>query len=282
MDRYDGRFSRVLIDVFFFLLCLLMIYPFWYVLMYSLSDPTHVSLTSYYLKPVGFSFDSYLNVFSQKLVFYGFKNSVTITLVGTLISLFLTITLAYPLSRDELRGKKLFSSLVMFTMIFNGGMIPTYIVVRSYKLVDTLWALMLPNAISVYNTLIMIKFFKNIPVSLIESAKIDGYNDLKILVYIILPLSTSVIATIALFYGVSLWNAFLPGMIYINTPEKWPLQVVMRDLLNQTSAVETTLNISTETVNMATVAVTVAPIMMIYPFLQKYFVKGIMLGAVKG
>ena len=268
---------------FFTIFGLLMLYPIWYVLMFSLSDPSHIALNSYYLIPNGFSLESYKQVLGESIVYSGYKNSIIVTGVGTLISLILTGMTAYPLSREQLPGKKLFFMYIMFTMIFHGGMIPTYLIIRSLGLLDSLWALMLPAAINVYNLLIMIKFFKNIPESLIESAKIDGYNDIQILFKIIVPLSTAAFAAVGLFYAVFNWNSFLSGMMYITSNTKWPLQVVLRDLLMQSQSAESgDSRISTETFKMATVIVTILPILMVYPYLQKYFVKGVMLGSVKG
>ena len=268
---------------FFMLINIAMIYPFWYVLMYSLSDPLLKSFSHHYLTPIGFTLDSYIKVFQQNMVYTGFMNSIIITVVGTVIGLIITKTMAYPISREGLASKKHIFALIMFTMIFNGGTIPTYLVVKAYGLVNNIWALILIPTVSVYNILVMMKFFKNIPGSLIESAKIDGYNDMSILFKIVIPLSKPVIATIALFFAVMYWNSFLGGLIYINDSSKWPLQVVLRQLLTETTSSSTTdMRVSTETVNMATVMVTIAPIMAVYPFLQKYFVKGIMLGAVKG
>lgn len=167
--------------VFFILLTLIMIYPFWYVLMYSLSDPGKVSINNYYLIPDGFSLVTYKHVLRQPFLLLGYKNTAFVTATGTIISLFMTVITAYPLSREKLTGKKIYFRLILFTMLFSGGMIPTYLVIRGIGLLDTLWALIIPNAVSVYYMLIMIKFFKGIPVSLIESARIDGYDDIAIL-----------------------------------------------------------------------------------------------------
>jgi putative aldouronate transport system permease protein len=269
---------------FFVIIGLLMFYPFWYVLMYSLSDPTKVTLNNLYLIPNGFTLNTYAAAFRKSIIYTGFLNSIIVTLVGTFLSMFLSVITAYPLSREHLKGKKFFFWMIMVTMLFNGGLIPTYLTVKSYGLIDTLGALILPKAIIVYNLLIVMKFFKNVPESLIESARIDGCGEIRILFKVVLPLSKSVLATVGLFYAVTNWNAFLPGMMYLNDRAKWTLQVVLRDMLDQTtSAIDTDdLFTSPENFKMATVMISVVPILCVYPFLQKYFTKGVMLGSVKG
>ncbi|GMQ64414.1 carbohydrate ABC transporter permease [Vallitalea maricola] len=269
---------------FFVIIGILMFYPFWYVLMYSLSDPNKVTLTNYYFIPNGFTLNTYISAFKQDIIYSGLLNSIIVTVGATAISMFLSVLTAYPLSRENLKGRKGIFWFIMFTMLFNGGMIPTYLVVKEFGMIDSLWSLMLPKAIIVYNLLIIMKFFKNIPMGLIESAKIDGCSEVGILFKIILPLSTSVLATVGLFYAVYNWNAFLPGMMYLNDKTKWTLQVVLRDMLDQTTANIDTDDVFTspENFKMATVMISVVPILCVYPFLQKYFTKGVMLGSVKG
>ncbi|MCT4542147.1 MAG: carbohydrate ABC transporter permease [Vallitalea sp.] len=269
---------------FFVIIGLLMFYPFWYVLMYSLSDPTKVTLNNLYLIPNGFTLNTYAVAFKKSIIYTGFLNSIIVTLVATLLSMFLSVITAYPLSREHLKGKKFFFWMIMVTMLFNGGLIPTYLTVKSYGLIDTLGSLIFPKAIIVYNLLIVMKFFKNVPESLIESARIDGCSEIGILFKIVLPLSKSVLATVGLFYAVTNWNAFLPGMMYLNDRTKWTLQVVLRDMLDQTTSAIDTDDIFTspENFKMATVMISVVPILCVYPFLQKYFTKGVMLGSVKG
>ena len=222
----------VLNYLLFIVIGIIMVYPFWYVVMYSFSDPTQSSLSSLYLLPQGFTLESYKYAFSKKILFTGFFNSVFLTVVGTCVNMLLTICLAYPLSRDKLPGKKYFSAFVVFPMLFNGGMIPTYLVIKQFGLMDSLWSLIASLAINVYNLLILSKFFKSIPESLIEAAKIDGCGDVMTLVKIILPLSKASLATISLFYAVQHWNEFLRATIYINTDSKWPLQVVLRNIID--------------------------------------------------
>ena len=275
----------VLNYLLFIVIGIIMVYPFWYVVMYSFSDPTQSSLSSLYLLPQGFTLESYKSAFSKKILFTGFFNSVFLTVVGTCVNMLLTICLAYPLSRDKLPGKKYFSAFVVFPMLFNGGMIPTYLVIKQFGLMDSLWSLIASLAINVYNLLILSKFFKSIPESLIEAAKIDGCGDVMTLVKIILPLSKASLATISLFYAVQHWNEFLRATIYINTDSKWPLQVVLRNIIDMVandlnSGGEVFMN--PENFKMATIVITVFPIICVYPFLQKHFTQGVMMGSVKG
>ena len=271
---------------FFILLAVIMFYPFWYVLMFSVSDPSRRALDSLYLLPYNPTLLTYKNALKEPLIQSGIRNSVIVTLFGTAINLILTVTTAYPLSRPDFPAKKLIFAAIMFTMIFNGGIIPTYIVVRSYGIVNTLWALMLPSAISVYNMLIVQKFFKNIPAGLVESAHIDGCMDISILLRIVLPLSAPVIATVGLFYAVSNWNAFFPGMIYINDSKLWPMQVILVNMIRSSEVMQSLgaasdVYIAPEHIRMTTAVITALPIIMVYPFVQRFFVKGIMLGSIK-
>ena len=287
MTRKRKKISpfTVLYYLLFIVIGIIMVYPFWYVVMYSFSDPTQSSLSSLYLLPQGFTLESYKYAFSKKILFTGFFNSVFLTVVGTCVNMLLTICLAYPLSRDKLPGKKYFSAFVVFPMLFNGGMIPTYLVIKQFGLMDSLWSLIASLAINVYNLLILSKFFKSIPESLIEAAKIDGCGDVMTLVKIILPLSKASLATISLFYAVQHWNEFLRATIYINTDSKWPLQVVLRNIIDMVandlnSGGEVFMN--PENFKMATIVITVFPIICVYPFLQKHFTQGVMMGSVKG
>ena len=287
MSRKRKKVSpfTVLNYLLFIVIGIIMVYPFWYVVMYSFSDPTQSSLSRLYLLPQGFTLESYKYAFSKKILFTGFFNSVFLTVVGTCVNMLLTICLAYPLSRDKLPGKKYFSAFVVFPMLFNGGMIPTYLVIKQFGLMDSLWSLIASLAINVYNLLILSKFFKSIPESLIEAAKIDGCGDVMTLVKIILPLSKASLATISLFYAVQHWNEFLRATIYINTDSKWPLQVVLRNIIDMVandlnSGGEVFMN--PENFKMATIVITVFPIICVYPFLQKHFTQGVMMGSVKG
>ncbi len=277
-------FTKLIYELFL-IIGIIMLYPFWYVVMYSFSDPAQSSLNSLYLWPQGFTVQSYIYAFSKSILFSGFFNSVFLTVVGTIVNMTLTVMLAYPLSRESLPGHKYFSAFVVFPMLFNGGMIPTYLVIKQFGLLDSLWSLICSMAVNVYNLLILTKFFKSIPQSLIEAARIDGCGEVKTLTKIILPLSKASLATISLFYAVQHWNEFLHATIYINTDKHWPLQVVLRNIIDM---IANDLNASgevfmnPENFKMATIVITVVPIICVYPFLQKHFTAGVMMGSVKG
>lgn len=277
--------ATVLNYLLFIVIGIIMVYPFWYVVMYSFSVPSQSSLSHLYLWPAGFTLENYKYAFSKDILFSGFFNSVFLTVTGTAVNMVLTVMLAYPLSRERLPGKKFFSAFVVFPMLFNGGMIPTYLVIKQFGLMDSLWSLITSMAVNVYNLLILTKFFKSIPDSLIDAAKIDGCGDVLTLVKIVLPLSKASLATVALFYAVQHWNEFLHATIYINTDSRWPLQVVLRNIIDMVandlnSSGEVFMN--PENFKMATIVITVVPILCVYPFLQKYFTQGVMMGSVKG
>lgn len=286
MNIRKNRIPTYLNYAFFVFLSLIMLYPLWYVLMFSLSAPNRSSINNYYLIPDGFSLVTYKYVLNEPSIIMGFKNSAFVTIIGTFLCLLMTAITAYPLSRDNLTGKRFFFNMMFFTMLFNGGLIPTYLVVRAVGLNDSLWALIIPASISVYNMLIMIKFFKNIPVSLIESAKIDGYSDISIFIKIVLPLSRAVLSSIGLFCAVALWNTYLSGVIYIVDTKKRVLMVIIRAMIEQESLAAQVGILDTyvtpQNLKMAAIIVTLLPIICVYPFLQKYFAKGVMLGSVKG
>jgi putative aldouronate transport system permease protein len=221
----------------------------------------------------------------NELIYMGYKNTIFVTFTGTLFALLFTLITAYPLSIGKLKGKGIILKIIFFTMLFEGGLIPKYLVVRSLGLIDSLWVLVILGSINVFNMLIMMKFLKGIPISLIESAKIDGYNDIAILFKIVVPLSGAMLSSIGLFYAVASWNSFLGAIIYISDRNKMVLQVVLRTLFMTDSLAEeagVSTRISTpEHFRMATIIITLLPVLMIYPFIQKYFMKGVQLGSVK-
>ena len=219
-----------------------------------------------------------------------YKNTIIITLAASVFSLILITLTAYPLSKSHLRGRKIFMNLLIFTMLFNGGLIPNFYLIRSLGWLDSLWALIIPGALGAYNVILMKSFFEGLPISLEESARIDGASELVILTKIILPLSKPILATILLFVAVGHWNSFFNAVIYIRSTSKWTLQLVLREILMSASnsllasggnAAEVN-QVPAETLRYATLVVAILPIMCVYPFLQKYFVKGVTLGAVKG
>jgi putative aldouronate transport system permease protein len=227
-------------------------------------------------------------VFKEGSIFQSMRNSIYITVVGTLINMIMTMFAAYPLSKPRLRGRKILLFLIAFTMWFSGGLIPSYLLVKQLKLIDTFWALMIPGAISTYNMILLKTFFQSIPSSLEESAQIDGCNDIVILFKIILPLALPALATISLFYAVGHWNNFFSALIYINKSTMYPLQVKLRQIitLNRVedfnNIVEDQVQIVQETIKAASIVISTIPIIIVYPFLQKYFVKGVMIGSIKG
>lgn len=243
------------------------------------------------LWPVEFSMESFLLLLEGTMAVRATWNSVVITVVGTIICMVMTVLAAYPLSKPYFVGNTFFTKMIVFTMLFSGGMIPTYIVVQKLGLIDSYWALWLPAAINTYNMIVMRTFFNNIPTELEEAAIIDGCGELRLLARIYLPLSKPVLATLTLFYGVSHWNTFMNAMLYINDPEKQNLSVLVQQMIKSMNVLNTELAtanpqdlqaITSSGLRAAGVVVMVIPMLIIYPFLQKYFVKGMMLGAVKG
>lgn len=272
------------------IIAIIMLYPFVNVLAISFSTYTSYIQHPFMIFPREFSLEGFKYVFKNGLILSSYKNTIIITFTSTLLSLFFITLTAYPLSKKHLRGRKIFMNLLVFTMLFNGGLIPNFYLIKSLGWIDKLWALIVPGVLGAYNVILMKSFFENMPESLEEAAKIDGASELTVLTKIILPLSTPIIATIALFVAVGHWNSFFNAVIYIRSTEKWTLQLVLREILmsanNQLLASggdSANINqVPVETLRYATLVVAVIPIMCVYPFLQKYFVKGITLGAVKG
>ncbi|WP_037287469.1 carbohydrate ABC transporter permease [Saccharibacillus sacchari] len=271
-------------------------YPLIYILSASISNPTIVAAGEMWLLPKDITFEGYRRVFQDSSIWNGYLNTVIYTVVGTLVNLVVTLPAAYALSRRDFVGRNLFMILFIVTMFFGGGLVPTYLVVRSLGLVDSMWALILPGATSVWNLIVCRTFFQSsIPRELQEAAEIDGCSNFRLYFRIILPLSTALIAVMALFFGVGHWNNYFSAMIYLNQQEKYPLQLVLRQILvlQQMSAqagtidatMATSLNNKAEVaalVKYAVIIVATLPIIAVYPFLQRYFVQGVMIGSVKG
>ncbi len=269
------------------------IWPLWFILIASVSDPAAVWNGEVVLFPVNFNLDAYKEIIEYSSIWIGYRNTIFYTVVGTIINVVLTICAAYPLSRKDFVPRNFFMLMFMFTMYFSGGLIPTYMVVRDLGLTNTVWAMIIPGAVSIYNIIITRTYFiSSIPYSLQEAAELDGANSLQYLMRIVLPLSKPIIAVIALYYGVAHWNDFFTALIYINKKELLPLQTFLRDLLisNNVSVDMTGLDaISAEykmklaqTIKYGVIVVSTLPILCVYPFVQKHFVKGIMIGSVKG
>lgn len=268
------------------------LYPLIHIISASLSAGEAIMSGQVGLIPVGFNLKAYQKVLEYPLIWVGFSNSLFYASIGTLVNVTMTLVAAYPLSRADLPGKNIFLTLFVFTMMFNGGMIPTYLLVKDVGLLNTRWALIIPNAISVWNLLITISFFRtSIPPELHEAAQLDGASDFNYFVKVMLPLSTPIIAVLTLYYAVGHWNQFFDAMLYLGKTELYPLQLILRQILidNQVD-----LSLMTDIreiaqreelqalIKYAVIIVTSLPVMLIYPFAQKYFVKGITLGAIKG
>lgn len=275
------------------ILCLLMVatlYPFVYVVFSSLSNPGELAAnTGLLFRPAGFSLEAYKAVLKNPLILSGYRNTIFIVLTGTTMNIIMTSMGAYVLSRKNFFWKSLLTALIIFTMFFGGGLIPSFLLVKGLGLRGSLWALIIPGVISTWNLIIMRTYFSSIPDSLEESAKIDGANDFIILFKIILPLSLPVIAVMVLYYGVAHWNAWFGAMVYLTKRELYPLQLILREILiiNNTDDMlmgvdSTERQYISETLKYATIIVATLPILCIYPFLQRYFVKGVMIGALKG
>ena len=277
--------------LFMMFMLVITFYPFYYCILCSFSDANQlVGNRGVMLLPKGFSIAAYNMVFNNPNIRSGYMVTIFVVVVGTALAVLLTSVGAFLVTRKRFPLSKPMTYMMLFTMYFSGGMIPTYLVVfKLLHLGNSIWALILPGAISVYNLIIMRTNFAGIPDSLEESAKIDGANDFTIFVRIILPLSKSVLAVMVLFYGVAHWNAWFNAMLYIQERNKYPLQLILREILLLNATESMSQGTSTgdkysvgESVKYATIIVSTVPILCIYPFLQKYFVKGVMVGAIKG
>jgi putative aldouronate transport system permease protein len=280
----------VVIHAALVVLVLLTLYPLVYVAFASISDAsqliTHKGLL---YKPLGFSIEAYKSVFKNPGILTGYRNTLFILVMGVTLNLFMTSLGAYVLSRKNVMWNKAFIFIIVFTMFFNGGLIPLYLTVKGVGLIDSLWAPIIPFAISTFNLIIMRTAFMSVPDSLEESAKIDGANHFTILFKIILPLSMPVIAVMILYYAVEKWNGWFYSSVFIKDRELFPLQLILREILiaNQTDSMAAGAGAAdqfqlSETIKYATIMVATVPILCVYPFVQKYFVKGVMVGALKG
>lgn len=276
------------------ILLFIFVWPLWFVVIASFSDPNEVWNGNVLLIPKGFTLMAYQELMEYKSIWTGFRNTFFYTVVGTVINLLMTICAAYPLSRKDFKPRNLLMFVFMLTMYFSGGLIPTYLVVNRLNLIDTPWAMMIPNACSIFNVIIMRSYFVNsIPVSLEEAAELDGANALQCLIRVILPLSKPILAVIALYYAVGHWNDFYTALLYINNRNLMPLQSVLRNLLMNTqlnstnllsldaAGAEAKMRLA-QTLKYSVIIASTVPVLCIYPFIQKYFVKGVMIGSIKG
>ena len=294
MPIKEGGVSRkvfvVFNYVFLFLMMIVTLYPLWLQLITSISHGLEVMKGGVTLLPRKVTFETYKTIVRGELFMY-MKNTVLYTVVGTTINLVMSCLCAYPLARKSFSGRKFFTMMVTITMFFSGGMVPMYLTVKQLGMMDTIWALVLPGAISTYNMIVIRTAFQSIPESLIESAQLDGANDLVILWKIVVPLSKATLATMLLFYSVTHWNSYFDAMLYINKKTMYPLQIMLRNMLigglfNEETAIAganaDSFAVTDATLRSAAIIVTTLPILIVYPFLQRYFVKGVMIGGVKG
>ncbi|HHY83635.1 MAG TPA: carbohydrate ABC transporter permease [Clostridiales bacterium] len=274
------------------LVLIIVIYPLYYVVIASFSDPVMVNSGQVHLWPKGFNLSGYKRVFAYEDIWRGYRNTTFYTALGTIINLVVTIPAAYALSRKDLQGRNFIMALFTITMFFNGGLIPTYLVIKNLRMINTFWALMIPNAVSTYNLIVSRTYMQNnIPLELQEAATIDGCSTTRLFFRIIIPLSAPIIAVMALFYGVGHWNQYFSALLYISNEKLKPLQLVLREILLQSQHLASTSSDFesmaeqaklAESIKYCVIIVSSLPVLVVYPFLQKYFTKGIMLGAIKG
>ena len=271
---------------FLLLFAFITLYPFYYVLIVSISDGRYVVIGAIKHLPRGINLESYNVVLNKPIVPISYRNTIMYTVFGTFINVLMSAICAYPLSRKSFYGRKFFTGMIVFTMFFQGGLIPVYLTVKTLGMLNTIWAIVLPAAIGTYYMIIMRTFFQGIPDSIQDSARIDGANDILIFFRIILPMSIPVIATMTLFYAVQHWNSFFPALIYLPNPDLHPLQLILRKFLilppefEDLEGIEAIAQIFRN--RYVVIMIGTLPILAVYPFLQGYFIKGVMMGAIKG
>jgi putative aldouronate transport system permease protein len=274
------------------LLTLIVFYPMVYIVSASFSTAYAVNAGKVWLLPVAPTLFNFKMVLQYRSVWIGYRNTIFYTVFGTIINVAMTLICAYPLSRKGLAGRGFFTFIFTFTMIFSGGMIPSYILLRNLKMLNTVWAMMIPGALSAYNMIVTRTFFQNsVPMELLEASKLDGCSDAQYFFRILLPLSSSIIAVIALFYAVGHWNAYFNAFLYLSKTQLYPLQLFLREILVQNQFNSDIINDPEmalqllglqETLKFAIIVLSTAPLMCLYPFAQKHFVKGVMIGSLKG
>ncbi|AYB46506.1 carbohydrate ABC transporter permease [Paenibacillus lautus] len=268
----------------------IVLYPLLFIVSASFSDPARVLNGEVWLLPKGVTLDAYENILHNDKIWTGYRNTILYTTVGTAINIIMTILAAYPLSRPDLPGRNGIMVLITLTMFFNGGLIPTYLLVKDLGMVDTMWALIIPGAIATYNLIVMRTYFQSsIPWELQEAAHIDGCSNWRLLFSIILPLSKPILAVMVLFYAVGHWNSFFNALIYIRNEDLHPLQLVLREILliSQSDAVDGSVGLEksillAESIKYAVIIVSSLPVLLMYPLVQRHFVKGVMIGSIKG
>ncbi|WP_448062802.1 carbohydrate ABC transporter permease [Cellulomonas hominis] len=288
-DSRGYRTFRVVNGIALVVICLVMLYPFANVIAQSFSAEAYITRGQISVWPRGFNVDTYERVMADRMFWINYRNTVVYTVVATSIAIVLTTTYAYVLSKHQLRGRTFLIGAALLTMFFNGGLIPNYILINQLGFKNTIWAIVLPNAISVFNLLVMKSFFENQPEELEEAAEVDGLSTYGRLRRIVLPLSKAVIATMLLFYSVSFWNSWFSAFLYMDDKEMYPVTVYLRNLLASANSATSVSGGSTDNITQVasniravTMTLTVLPILAVYPFVQRHFVSGVMLGAVKG
>lgn len=289
------RWFLLINKIFVTLLLIGIAYPLIYVISASISDPAEVNSGRMWLWPLDITWEGYARVFRNGEIWLGYRNTVFYTLVGTFLNLLVTIPCAYALTRAEIKGRNLVMAYFVLTMFFNGGLIPTFLVVKSLGMVDTVWALLIPNLVAVWNMIVTRAFFQsNIPRELEEAAEMDGCSPARLLIQLVLPLAKPVIAVMALFYGVAHWNQYFAALIYLSNRDLFPLQMFLREILvlNQMSDVMMMNGTDMEAmarqaqiadiIKYAVMIVSALPLLAVYPFIQRFFVKGILIGSIKG
>ncbi|MBM7654468.1 carbohydrate ABC transporter permease [Neobacillus cucumis] len=288
----EDKIFDVVNTVFLTLICLAVLYPLYFVIIASISNPNMVYNGEVWLFPKEITFEGYKRIFSDPKIWLGYKNTVIYTVVGTVVQVSLTLMAAYALSRKDFYGKSFFMMVILFTMFFNGGLIPTYLVVKDLGMLNTIWAMILPKAVAVWNLIVARSFFEeNIPNELLEAGKIDGCSNTKFFLKVVLPLSKPIIAVMVLFYAVGQWNSYFDALIYLNDESLYPLQLILRNILTQNQLSVKMLsdldNLAAqqqvgEIIKYGIIIVGALPLLIVYPFVQRHFVKGVLIGGVKG
>ncbi|MTH54945.1 ABC transporter permease subunit [Bacillus mangrovi] len=288
----EDRIFDVLNITVLTIIAILVLYPLYFVVIASISNPDRIYSGDVWLLPKEITFEGYKRIFQDEMIWLGYKNTVIYTVLGTAVNVVLTLMAAYALSRKDLAGRNIFMLLFIFTMFFSGGLIPTYLVVKNLGLVNTIWAMILPKAIAVWNLIVARTFFQsNIPDELLEAAKIDGCSNTKFFLKVVLPLSKPIIAVLVLFYAVGHWNSYFDALIYLNDEGLYPLQLILRNILIQNEAAANMVgDVASyaaqrrlaELIKYGVIIVAALPLLIVYPFVQKYFVKGALIGGIKG
>ncbi|NOU69407.1 ABC transporter permease subunit [Paenibacillus sp. LMG 31461] len=288
--KSDEKVFDAVVNGLAFLIVVVVLYPLLFIVSASFSDPALVLNGEVILLPKQITLEAYRNVFQNEQIWNGYGNTILYTAVGTIINLIMTTLAAYPLSRPDLPGRGIFMVFITLTMFFSGGLIPSYLLVKNLGMVDTMWALVIPGAIATYNLIVMRTYFQsNIPWEIQEAAHMDGCSNWKLLTHVILPLSKPIMAVMVLFYAVGHWNSFFNALIYIRSKDLYPLQLVLREVLmvSQADVVDSNVGLESkillaESIKYVVIIISSLPVLLMYPFVQKHFVKGVMIGSLKG